>query len=327
MAPSDDSIFGIREVYRPADSNPDVDIVAVHGLTGEALKTWTSKKNDVCWLHHPDFLPRYITNARVLVWGYNASISSFKGRMPSSDRIHHHAQTLVAQLCADRRLERRQDKPIIFLCHSLGGIIVKRALAYSSSRQSARLENLHSIFTCTYGILFFGTPHRGTSKAQQLAMLQKIASAAVPKLVGQFDSNLVKALESESETLQNITDHFIPLMKHFSIFFFWEQRKTELGYKKDYVVEKESAAPDFDDTERSGLDADHAGMCQFEDHTSQNFRLVIAALDKYCEEAPEIIGKRWQNSTQALGEQRRREAMDKLRQIQDLQVYDEWRSD
>ena len=93
---------------------------------------------------------------------------------------------------------------------------------------------------------------------------------------------------------------------------------TEYGYKKDFIVEKESAAPDFDDTERSGLDADHTGMCKFEDCKSQNFRLVIAALDRYCEEAPAMIRERWQNSMQVLNEQRRRETMEKLRQIQEL---------
>lgn len=77
-------------------------IVAVHGLTGDAIKTWTSQPQDICWLNHPDFLPKYIKRARVLVWGYNANISSLAGRSTSSDRILQHAQTLVAQLQADR---------------------------------------------------------------------------------------------------------------------------------------------------------------------------------------------------------------------------------
>jgi hypothetical protein len=77
-------------------------IVAVHGLNGDALKTWTSEPEKICWLSHPDFLPKYVKNARVLSWGYNANISSLTGATPSSDRILQHAQTLVAQLHADR---------------------------------------------------------------------------------------------------------------------------------------------------------------------------------------------------------------------------------
>ena len=77
-------------------------IVAVHGLNGDSRKTWTSKDSGICWLSDKNFLPRYIKNARVLSWGYNASFTSLKGTVPSKDRIHHHAQTLVANLCAER---------------------------------------------------------------------------------------------------------------------------------------------------------------------------------------------------------------------------------
>lgn len=77
-------------------------IVAVHGLNGSALGTWTTLESGICWLNDPQFLPKYVKNARVLVWGYNASFSSLTGHVPSKDRIHHHAHTLVANLAADR---------------------------------------------------------------------------------------------------------------------------------------------------------------------------------------------------------------------------------
>jgi hypothetical protein len=32
-------------------------IVAVHGLNGDAVKTWTSESGNICWLNHPDLLP------------------------------------------------------------------------------------------------------------------------------------------------------------------------------------------------------------------------------------------------------------------------------
>ncbi|GAP91029.2 putative cytochrome P450 [Rosellinia necatrix] len=292
MHSDEEKICGIKEVYRPADDDAEIDIVAVHGLNGDALRTWTSRKNGVCWLYHPDFLPRYVRNARVLVWGYNSSFGTLTGVEPSENRIHHHAQTLVAQLYADRKLENMTEKPIIFLCHSLGGLVVKRALSYAHSRSSDKLAHLHTIFTCTYGMLFFGTPHHGSSKASLLLMLQRLTSLAVPGRFGRVEKGLVKALEEESETLQNITDYFTPLMKDFHIHFFWEQERTDLKYTKDYIVGKESAAPAFDDTERSGIHADHSGMVKFEDSASSGFRLVAATLDRYCTEAPEAISQR-----------------------------------
>lgn len=79
-------------------------IVAVHGLQGDALRTWTSDSNHICWLNHPDLLPKYVEHARILTWGYNANVASFKGRSTSSDRILQHAHTLVAELYADREV-------------------------------------------------------------------------------------------------------------------------------------------------------------------------------------------------------------------------------
>lgn len=118
----------------------------------------------------------------------------------------------------------------------------EQALAYAESRP--RLSHVHSIYTCTFAILFFGTPHHGSSKANLLGNLQKVASLAVPKAAIDLESGLVNALEKESETLQNITDQFAPLMPSFRIFFFWEQEKTDLKYKRDYIVDETSAAPE-----------------------------------------------------------------------------------
>jgi hypothetical protein len=83
--------------------------VAVHGLNGDATMTWTAKESKICWLSHPDFLPKYVKNARILVWGYNSSISSITGAEPSKNRIHDHAQTLIAELYADREVS--ESKP------------------------------------------------------------------------------------------------------------------------------------------------------------------------------------------------------------------------
>ena len=111
-------VFGIQELLCPPNAEIEYDclgviritwlislysIVAVHGLNGDAHSTWTSQGN-VCWLSHQDLLPKYIPSARVLTWGYNANVMSVKGRSTSADRILQHAQTLIAQLVADREV-------------------------------------------------------------------------------------------------------------------------------------------------------------------------------------------------------------------------------
>jgi hypothetical protein len=189
-------------------------------------------------------------------------------------------------------------------------------LAYSASRYASKIAHLHSIYTCTFAILFFGTPHHGSSKARLLGSLQKLASLAIPQRAVQIESSLVNALEEESETLQNITDQFAPLMANFRIFFFWEQEKTDLKYAKEYIVDETSAAPILDNTERCGIAADHRGMCKFERSTSQGFRTAVAALRRYGQEAPQVISSRWVKTAKMLSENRRHEAIEMLRGIQ-----------
>ena len=48
-------------------------------------------------------LPKALPNARIMAWGYNADVHAFRGNT-SSDGILQHAQTLVAQLQADREV-------------------------------------------------------------------------------------------------------------------------------------------------------------------------------------------------------------------------------
>ncbi|RYN49977.1 hypothetical protein AA0118_g11220 [Alternaria tenuissima] len=300
-----DQQTGLFELYRGDD--PIVDIVAIHGLNGHPLRTWTTNQTGKCWLMDKDLLPSNLTQARILSFGYNAAVTAFLGKT-SSDRIMQHAQTLIAELVADRELEDAVQRPIIFLCHSLGGIIAKRALAYSASRTSKSVQHLHSIFVSTYGILFLGTPHNGSSKAGLASVGSRMISAFAPSRVLDTDSQLADALCQGSEVLQNVTDMFAPLMKNFRIYFFWEQEKTNLGSTLDYIVEENSAAPILDNTERAGLPYGHRDMSKFESRSSPGYRLVIAALFRYSREAPKMVAARWVQATAMLKSKRQNEA-------------------
>ena len=78
-------------------------IVAIHGLNGHPFKTWTTEKTNKLWLRDVDLLPSHLKQSRILTFGYNAAVAAFLGKT-SSDRILQHAQTLIAELVADREV-------------------------------------------------------------------------------------------------------------------------------------------------------------------------------------------------------------------------------
>jgi hypothetical protein len=118
----------IKSIRKDADESS---IVAVHGLNGDAHRTWThtdpSRHDDgICWLSDPNFLPKYVAKARVMTWGYNANITSMKGPT-SSNRILQHAQTLVQHLFADRSVSKPKprDDWEIDLDSDIGDLVAK----------------------------------------------------------------------------------------------------------------------------------------------------------------------------------------------------------
>ncbi|KAH8802451.1 tetratricopeptide repeat domain protein [Xylogone sp. PMI_703] len=281
-----------------------VDIVAVHGLNENKVAAWTDPDTDILWLR--DLLPKTITVARILTYGYDASASSFHSA-GCADIIQKQAHTFVASLQADRSLEGCDHRPIIFVCHGLGGILVKKALAYSASKTSAQVVHLYSIFVSTYAVLFFGTPHTQVNMTRWLeleAMQNVELQASLRREPDKGHSN------QHSETLDAITDQFAPLMKQFRVYFFWEEIPTKLKDGLRIIVDESSAAPILDNTERSGIDATHSRMIKFSSTKSSSYRTVLAALSRYCRDAPRVIERRWEVALSTLARIRSNEAFE-----------------
>lgn len=99
------------------------DIIAIHGLNGHYKNTWTVEGADgvpINWLR--DLLPKKLPNTRILSFSYNSRVQFSK----STSDILDFATQLLEQLLAVRRTQAEKARPIVFVCHSLGGIVFKQ---------------------------------------------------------------------------------------------------------------------------------------------------------------------------------------------------------
>jgi len=267
-----------------------VDLVFIHGLNGSPDSTWTADNSKLFW--PKTLLPEELAeeNVRILTFGYDADVAGRGGDGVSKDRIHNHAEHLLATLSANRR--RARERPIIFVAHSLGGLIVKRALIQSKLIEGSKTEHLRSIYVSTYGILFMGTPHLGSDKANWGSYLQKFCGI-VPNRILHTNTQLVEALKTNSEALINIERQFMTIIERVHLFYFHETKPTNFKGMLVWIVEEESAAPNLPDVERSGIDADHRHMAKFESSSSPGYEIVVDAIQRYSADAPASIHRAW----------------------------------
>src|SRR6186713_2281792 len=144
---------GIEVLKDP--SSPVVDIVFVHGLTGNRDRTWTGPGSSQPW--PAILLPEDVQGARISTYGYDADIVSFWGAS-SRNRIRDHARNLLSDLTDLRENSETTNLPIIFVAHSLGGLVCENALIISNNAE----KHLRRLLECTRAIAFLGTPHCGS---------------------------------------------------------------------------------------------------------------------------------------------------------------------
>jgi len=152
-----------------------------------------------------DLVPVTIPYARVLTYGYDTHVRHCFGPPVSRNTVYDIAWGFLVALEAERRLE--PSRPVLFIAHSLGGIIVKEMLRRSSGCHGGQ-THLRGVFDSTTGIIFFGTPHGG---ADPRGFLQHIAEAVIKAAGIRVNEQIVNTLLPSAERLRELRDEFSPM--------------------------------------------------------------------------------------------------------------------
>ena len=146
-----------------------------------------------------DLLLADCPEARILVWGYDTTVTEGYGAVNKAN-IFAHAKDLLYTL----ERQRRKGRSIIFVAHSLGGLHVKDVLRRVQQAEEAEFND---IIESTKAVDFLGTPHRGSPG---FAGLGEIAWHVVSTLL-KIDSNkaVIRALGLDSPELELSRESFL----------------------------------------------------------------------------------------------------------------------
>ncbi|PTB44688.1 hypothetical protein M441DRAFT_24809 [Trichoderma asperellum CBS 433.97] len=207
--------------------NANLDIVAVHGMNvsganGHSENTWTERESGTHWLK--DLLPEVLPT--------------------SAAGIKEQALNLLHCLHSKRN-GALETRPIIFIAHSMGGILVKEALAISF--HDSQLYSMLWIFT--YSIVFFGVPHRGSRHAAW----GKMAARMVQLFTGRPNENFLSSVEEGSSYNADLSERFGALIDAFKYFSICETLPDHSHIEIGLIVEMDSATLDLPDSQEVKL--------------------------------------------------------------------------
>jgi pimeloyl-ACP methyl ester carboxylesterase len=231
-------------------------VVFVHGLGGDAFATWRAReRDDDFW---PAWLAKDLPEFDIWTVEYEASPSTWLGSaMSIPDR--------AANLLAWFETERLHERPLVFVGHSLGGLVIKQFLRLCADRPGTAMGRL---VAATQGVVLLATPNTGSDLASWMDRLRVVLGA----------SSAIKDLQSESPYLRELNGWYrerIP-REDIATLVFAETRPT----KGLMVVEQTSADPGIPGVLPVPVDADHLSIVK----PSDRGELVYKRVRQFIEE-------------------------------------------
>ncbi|KAF8511826.1 hypothetical protein BU17DRAFT_96885 [Hysterangium stoloniferum] len=286
-----------------SNGHPDhttvVDIVAVHGLASNPATTWGSFKppqspgvpDSTVTGHDPPSnqkvpkrswlcdLAEDIPNARIMTFNHNTAWQA----NALNKSLNDHADDLLRSLDLKREAPEEKARPIIFIGHSFGGLIIKQAMV------NANLDLQHSnICKQALGFIFLGTPHKGAELAW---------GARFISLFGFWNGSsttLLEALELGSPNNQTMHSQFVkflvngPYMPTYTLCVFEAVKESFCGMPFMQVVTSDSAV--IDGSTKIGFERRHREIQRLS-RDDEDYKVIVLSMKKWVQEVVERIRK------------------------------------
>ncbi|KAL2118827.1 hypothetical protein VTJ04DRAFT_5786 [Mycothermus thermophilus] len=300
-------MVGLIQIYPTVDSlgsqgasigarkSPTIDIVFVHGLefpedpaedgqkAWDGRRTWTAE-DGTCWPEH--MLPNKIPESRIFCFAYNGSIMG----TTCEAGVRDYANVLLRELSFKRANEAERFRPLIFVGHSLGGNIIKRALYLAHCR------NIKAFVSVTVGIIFFSTPHFIPQNADVREFGRRILEAAGSRRNSMWNlrkgtvdptNEMMQEFEENSRQINDMTSDFLQLLHEHKINVKVHNFREEwpMPGHSTTVVDHELAR--LGEAEAEVLDGNHNTVCKITNDAlgQSKFEAILAVLNAFARTA------------------------------------------
>jgi hypothetical protein len=203
-----------------------------------------------------------------MTFGYDADIVGWQ--MASSNGVRKHGMSLAYAILGQRRSAELMDRPLIFVAHSLGGLVSEQAFLLCRD-----IEELQPIFQNTRGFLSLGTPHDGSPHAAYAS-----GFAAFVNIFRRSNRDLLKALDAQSEVSRAVEEDWYNVVTQKNGFIrvhcFAEAIAKNLVGK---IVHENSAV--LKGFPYNTIHADHSGMTKFANANDEGYGLVTDVLKRW----------------------------------------------
>jgi protein SERAC1 len=150
-------------------------VIFVHGLDGHPQNSWTNAQGGF----FPGWLIEDLPQLNFWTIGYPANSSAWVGNaMPLQDR----ATNILEKLVNTKELG---NKPIVFVTHSMGGLVVKQML---NTAETMNIERYKQFIANNIGVVFIATPHDGAGIANLVNFFKPVFRANMAEKAQRCDT-------------------------------------------------------------------------------------------------------------------------------------------